>query len=222
MFLKPAYDAMSDDLGAVATFECAGATRPKVPDGRAFLCTAVFLGGRTGGRTVVFDERGAVADEIDLAADETFNPGIPCTSRTDLDPTLPDCDDVPAEVEPGPLPPTDHALFGKPPRITKLGRPSPGEPGNPADCVPDGADQIVTVKVLCPEAQRVAARVAEDRACRPAEGADEHRCDFERYFCDMNAGADETDPWSASCSTVPRAAQTNDSDVVSFDVPPPT
>jgi len=224
VFLRPAYDAMRRDLGAVASFDCSQGGPPgyapsTTPEDQIFQCTVVFMGGRAGGRVVTFDERGAVAREIDLPPEYSVNPGIACTTEPELDKERPDCADVPVKIDTRPLPPADRSIYGSSPMPGERAAPAIGEPGSPADCGVVGGESIQAVRHPCSEARRLAAVVRADSGCRPPVSGDEHRCDVEGYLCEMNANSDETKPWDVSCSMDPQGSDNEDADYVTFDVP---
>jgi hypothetical protein len=219
-FVRPAYEALVPKLGELLSFTCSpgvpdGAGLADLPAGQTFLCVAVFGHGASNGRVFVFDERGAVVREAELPDSVSVNLGVECVARAAPGVDTPACDRLPVELEPGPLPPLDVSLYGRD------GPPLPGQPGHPAECGDVGGEPVTAVKHDCAEARRVADVIVRTESCKPKPGARELNCRLENYYCALAANSDPTRPWSGGCSTVPPAAETEDSDSIDLYVPAP-
>jgi hypothetical protein len=112
-FLRPAYLDAQGEHGRLLVFMCMPSV--DISTGRrenAFDCTGAYESGAKGVREITLNERGEVVGEEDVQSNSAVNPGQACTSRPDIEPTLPDCADVQVQVADGGLPPVDASLYG--------------------------------------------------------------------------------------------------------------
>ena len=178
----------------------------------------MYYDGAQVAREILLADDGTVAAERDATPKtERVNPGVRCTSNPDIEPSLPDCDDVQVIRPTTPAGEPDPALYGS----ADNGTIPEGQSGNPRDCQPVNGELVQTVRLSCDDAVEVAEHVTADEACAPQAGTEAHECRAGPLYCFGFANIDPANPWSFECKTENQESAEGEYPYVTFYPPSP-
>ena len=220
-FVRPAYAALGGEGRSVVALNCTPGSllAPGADEGgRLFTCIALYSDGAQVGRETAFADDGTVAAERDATPKtERVNPGVQCTSRPEIEPSLPDCDDVQVGRPTTRAGEPDPALYGSADDRTI----PEGQDGNPRECPPVNGELVQTVRLSCDDAAEVAEHVTADDGCAPQSGTEELQCQAGPLYCFGTANVDPANPWSFTCKTENQETAEGEYPYVDFYLPPP-